>query len=252
MLVIINLIQSSIRSSNKIYTCKFRDVLNYILARKLGLRFSRNDLSPSCPSSETRIAAISPETYSLDSEIFMVQTSSMSSFALDMACGELRQNDFTRAATPASNSSIVPNDSEHNPIFCAVWPLKRSPVRKYREQLTLLIFSMTKGLMTAGRRPIPTSVKPMTAESTQRAMSQADTRPAPPPKAAPFTRATVGTLQNLIAATISKSLRASSLFSSSEYCAILAIQLISAPAENEGPSPVRTTQRGLSACLSIS
>ena len=51
---------------------------------------------------------------------------------------------------------------------------------------------MTKGEITAGMMPSFTSVKPKIASSVAIAMSQTAARPAPPPKAAPWTRPTTG------------------------------------------------------------
>src|SRR5437870_1540070 len=103
--------------------------------------------------------------------------------------------------------------------------------------------AITKGEMTAGRIPSFTSVKPNCTDSTAIPISHAATRPAPPPSAAPCTRAITGFGHFAMARYIPASLRASSMFSSWEYWTMRFIQLRSAPAQNDFPFPPRTMTR---------
>src|SRR6266850_6868869 len=103
--------------------------------------------------------------------------------------------------------------------------------------------AMTKGEITAGRIPSFTSVKPNCTDSTAIPISHAATRPAPPPNAAPWTRAMTGFGHFAIARYIPANLRASSMFSSCEYWTMRFIQFRSAPAQKDFPFPPRTMTR---------
>src|SRR5215470_13668090 len=97
--------------------------------------------------------------------------------------------------------------------------------------------------MTAGMIPSFTSENAKTASGAAIAMSAAATRPAPPPRAWPCTRATTGAGQPSIASSIARSPFASATFSSYERSTEERIQSTSAPAEKLGPSPASRTAR---------
>ena len=78
------------------------------------------------------------------------------------------------------------------PISSARTASNRSPVRKSSRAADSPILLTTYGLMTAGMMPSRTSVNPKCVPSAATGMSQAATRPAPPPSAWPWTRATTG------------------------------------------------------------
>ena len=107
------------------------------------------------------------------------------------------------------------------------------------------IAATTYGEITAGTRPSLTSLSENFAASTPIAMSQQATRPTPPPYAEPFTRAMVGLERKFSVRINAASRSASSRFAASLADAMRRIQLRSAPAENEAPAPVSTTQRTL-------
>ena len=76
------------------------------------------------------------------------------------------------------------------------------------------------------------------------AMSQAHTRPAPPPNAEPLTLAIVGTSMLSRAWNMAESFSASARFCSREYWPMRFIQFRSAPAQKDLPAPVMTTRPG--------
>ncbi len=106
--------------------------------------------------------------------------------------------------------------------------------------------------MVAGIRPSLTSEKAKRAPSTATAMSQAATMPAPPPMAAPSTRATVSAGTSCSAFSILARPMASSRLSLSDQSAAERIQFRSAPALNVPPAPRMKTTRTLSAPCSVS
>src|SRR5690242_9882075 len=97
--------------------------------------------------------------------------------------------------------------------------------------------------MTAGMIPSFTSENANCVLGAAIAMSAAATRPAPPPSAWPWTRATTGDGQRSIASNICRIAFASATFSSKDSDADARIQSTSAPAQKLGPSPARTTAR---------
>ncbi len=108
------------------------------------------------------------------------------------------------------------------------------------------ILAITNGEITAGRIPSRVSVNPKRVPDSAMTRSLTAHRPVPPPRTEPWTRAITGTGQVSIASNISAIAIAScslaSTSSSSEAC----IQVTSAPAQNDGPSPARTTARSRS------
>src|SRR5205085_9126999 len=105
------------------------------------------------------------------------------------------------------------------------------------------IFESAKGEITAGTIPSFTSLNAKTAAGSATATSQQATSPQPPPSACPCTRATTGAGQPSIASSIARSCSASATFSSYDRSAEERIHSTSAPAENDGPSPVSSTAR---------
>ena len=91
--------------------------------------------------------------------------------------------------------------------------------------------------------PRRVSVKANVAAVDATAMSVTATSPAPPPIAAPWTRATTGIGRSWIARNIPARARESATFSSRLKSAIPRIQSMSAPAQNVSPSLWRTTAR---------
>ena len=89
--------------------------------------------------------------------------------------------------------------------------------------------------------PSFTSLKARRAFSAAITISQTEIKPAPPPIAVPLTRATTGHGKPLMVSKRSASRRASLKFCSWLYVADSFIMLTSAPALNDGPSPVNTT-----------
>src|SRR5262249_29448447 len=85
--------------------------------------------------------------------------------------------------------------------------------------------------------------KPNWTDSMAIPMSHAATSPAPPPSAAPCTRAITGFGHFAMAKNIRPTARASSRFFSYEYCTIRFIQFRSAPAQNDFPLARRTITR---------
>ena len=109
------------------------------------------------------------------------------------------------------------------------------------------ILAITNGLITAGRMPRRVSVKPNLAPASAMTRSLTAHRPIPPPSAAPWTRAITGTGQRSMASNISAIAIASCSFCSRVRPRLARIQVTSAPAQNDGPSPARTTARSCSA-----
>ena len=97
--------------------------------------------------------------------------------------------------------------------------------------------------MTAGTIPSLTSLKANCASGSATTMSQQATSPHPPPSACPCTSATTGAAQPSIASSIVRSRSASATFSSKPRSTDERIHSTSAPAENDGPSPVSSTAR---------
>ena len=102
------------------------------------------------------------------------------------------------------------------------------------------------GEITAGKMPKRASLTEKAALSAAMAMSQAQHRPTPPPKAAPWIRATVGLGQLWMRASMAAKRRASARFHS--WLAVLerCIHFKSAPALKCLPSPANTMTRTLS------
>ena len=74
-------------------------------------------------------------------------------------------------------------------------------------------------------------------------MSATAHRPTPPPRAAPWTRAITGTGQVSMVSNISAIAMASCSLPSTSSAIAARIQAMSAPAQNDGPVPPRTTAR---------
>ena len=104
--------------------------------------------------------------------------------------------------------------------------------------------------MVAGAIPRRTSENENRVPSSATATSAAATSPAPPPIAAPRTFATTGFGSSSTDRYISARRLASSRFSSYEKPAVSRMYPMSAPAQNDGPSPVRTTTRTFSSSAS--
>ncbi len=153
-----------------------------------------------------------------------------------------------RRSSAASSAST----SWTRPICSARAASKRSPVAKSARAWLSPIFATTNGLITAGRMPSLTSVKPKTASCVARTMSLTAQRPIPPPSAAPCTRVITGTGHSSIAPNIAAMRPASASFSSTLSSCAARIQVTSAPALNDAPSPARTTPRSSSGGSSAS
>ena len=106
--------------------------------------------------------------------------------------------------------------------------------------------------MVAGIRPSLTSEKANFAPLTATAMSQAATMPAPPPMAAPSTRATVRAGTSCRALSIFARPMASSRLSPSDQSAASRIHARSAPAQKVPPAPRMNTTRTWSAPCRVS
>ena len=143
----------------------------------------------------------------------------------------------------AASSASASTTACSRPIRSAVAASKISPVANQRRASRVPIAAMTYGEITAGSRPSLLSVRPNFASGTPMAMSQQATRPTPPPKAAPCTRAIVGLGSSSRVRIRRARARASSRFSASLADAMPRIQFKSAPAENDAPLPSSTTTR---------
>ena len=119
--------------------------------------------------------------------------------------------------------------------------LKRSPVTNKTRAWVSPILRITYGEMTAGAMPSFTSLKARRALSAAMTMSQTAIKPTPPPIAVPLTRATTGQGKLLMVSKRSARRSESVKFCSCVNVADAFIILRSAPALNDGPSPVRTT-----------
>ncbi|MPN13728.1 hypothetical protein SDC9_161052 [bioreactor metagenome] len=97
--------------------------------------------------------------------------------------------------------------------------------------------------MADGMMPNLTSEVANNALVDATAMSQAEARPMPPPRAAPWTRAMVGLFISAMVRSILANARASLRLSSMPLLAARRIQLRSAPAEKLLPRPASTTAR---------
>src|SRR5579862_2670311 len=95
--------------------------------------------------------------------------------------------------------------------------------------------------MTAGTRPSRTSGNPNWVPSSATAISQAAARPAPPPSAAPWIRPTTGRGHSSTARSRDDTAAASRSFSSRVNARLLFIHSASAPEQNTGPTPARTS-----------
>src|SRR4051794_9652737 len=120
---------------------------------------------------------------------------------------------------------------------------KRRPPGNNARAWVSPIFAITNGLMTDGRIPSRVSVKPNRAPDSAITMSDTAHSPIPPPSAAPWTRAIRGTGQVSSASNMSAIAIASCSLPSVSSANAARIQSMSAPAQNDAPSPARTTAR---------
>ena len=102
---------------------------------------------------------------------------------------------------------------------------------------------MTNGEMTAGRMPSRVSVKPKRVPDSAITRSDTAHSPMPPPSAAPWTLAMTGTGHVSIASNMSAIAIASCSLPSTSSSIAARIHAMSAPAQNDGPAPARTTAR---------
>src|SRR6266542_4112718 len=158
---------------------------------QIGLRRSRNARIPSWPSALTRIPAMRSTVMSRTSATGLPATSRASRFAAFTARGPAVRmaSRYVRTAASRSPATAVASTS---PTSSARRASKRSPVTKSAVACARPILRTTYGDTTAGRIPRRTSANAKNASFEATAMSVTATRPAPPPIAAPLTRARSG------------------------------------------------------------
>src|SRR5688572_504271 len=208
-----------------------------------GERFSRNARRPSWPSSLTRAAAIRSIVSPRTSCGSRPATSRTSRFAAFTAAGPPSRIAWMKRPSFASSSWWPSSTLETRPTCSAFFASNRMPVTNAAVVNATPHLRTTYGETTAGRMPRRTSEKAKVASRDATAMSATATRPAPPPIACPWTRASSGIGRASRAPNISASARESVTFSSSVRSAVERIQATSAPAQNASPSARRTTQR---------
>src|SRR5439155_1220447 len=120
---------------------------------------------------------------------------------------------------------------------------KVSPVQKRRRARAAPTRAITKGAIIAGAIPSRTSEKAKCASLEATTTSAAASRPTPPPRAGPLTRATTGRGSSATAANTACMRRASSRFACGPASRMRRIPFRSAPAEKTLPAPVTTTTR---------
>src|SRR5581483_10347232 len=205
-------------------------------------RRSRNARRPSCPSALVRRCAIARAVSARESSYDAASTAGISAFAAAVACGPAPISSSAIDSTVPSSAS-PPTTSWTRPIACARSASNRSPVRNSRRACDGPIFASANGEMTAGMIPSFVSVKPKTVSRSATTASATAQSPAPPPSAAPWTRAMTGFGQRSIARNMSDIASASRTFASSLSSSDARIQFTSAPPQNARPSPSRMMQR---------
>src|SRR2546426_2546940 len=166
-----------------------------------GSRFSRNARIASWPSALTRARAMRSTVSSVTSSSSRPSTSRTRRFAAFTACRPPARIAATSESTRASRSGGSSTASTR-PISRARRASKCRPVTKSAVACAGPIFRTTYGDTTAGRMPSRVSVKPKFAAVDATAISATATSPAPPPIAAPWTRATTGIGRSWIARNI--------------------------------------------------
>src|SRR5437867_365787 len=207
-----------------------------------GGRFSRNAAMPSSPSALARRRAISSQVSAGTAAGSAAVTSRTSFFASAIAVGP----PFARSATTpesAASSSAGATTRSTRPQASASAAPKVSPVQKRRRARAAPTRAITKGAIIAGAIPSRTSEKAKCASLEATTTSAAASRPTPPPRAGPLTRATTGRGSSATAANTACVRRASSTFARAPASRMRRIQFRSAPAEKTLPAPVTTTTR---------
>ena len=108
-----------------------------------------------------------------------------------MARGPACSSSPTRPSTAASRSPSG-TAARTKPISSAFTASNLSPVMNSSRAADSPILRITYGEITAGMIPRRTSVNPNCVPRAATGMSHAATSPAPPPRAAPWMRATTG------------------------------------------------------------
>ena len=159
------------------------------------------------------------------------------------AVGPAASTSAMAASTAASRAAVPSTISWTSPIRAARVASKRRPPGNSARAWLSPILAMTNGLMTDGRIPSRVSVNPKRVPDSAITTSDTAHRPIPPPRAAPWTRAMTGTGQVSIVSNMSAIAMASCSLPSASSAIAARIQARSAPAQNDWPSPVRTTAR---------
>src|SRR6266436_8619225 len=207
-----------------------------------GLRFSRNEATPSLKSGVHRIRAFSRIARSRSASRLAASAETSRRFArvrlLGLAsiktCASSRARSSSRSA--GTTSVIRPYS------FASSAPIIRPVSNRSRERFCPICRVRNTDTI-AGRNPIFTSVYPNLASGVASVKSQSVAIPQPPAKAAPFTAAMSGFEKLQMRRNIFAIRRESSWFSEGDCCAIAASISRSMPAQNALPLPVRIPTR---------